>query len=107
VDADLASNTLGWQWAGGCGADAAPYFRIFNPITQSEKFDSEGEYIRRYVQELRNVPGKWIHKPWEMPESLQEKSGCRIGKDYPEPVVEHREGRRRALAALEATKEAG
>lgn len=107
VDADLASNTLGWQWAGGCGADAAPYFRIFNPITQSEKFDPAGTYIRRYVPELREVPGKWIHRPWEMPEALQERSGCRIGDDYPEPVVGHQAGRQRALAAFAQVKEAG
>ena len=107
VDADLASNTLGWQWAGGCGADAAPYFRIFNPITQGEKFDKEGAYIRRYVPELAKVPGKYLHVPWEMPDSVQEAAGCRIGKDYPAPVVDHREGRERALQAFQSIKEDG
>jgi deoxyribodipyrimidine photo-lyase len=104
VDADLASNTLGWQWAGGCGADAAPYFRIFNPITQSQKFDAEGNYIRRYVPELARVPGKYIHTPWELPVELQEHYDCRIGVDYPSPVIDHKEGRERALAALASIK---
>lgn len=105
VDSDLASNSLGWQWAGGCGADAAPYFRIFNPITQSQKFDPEGNYIRRFVPELRNVPEKWIHTPWEMPLREQLSAGCRIGENYPAPIIDHKEGRERALKALESTKE--
>jgi deoxyribodipyrimidine photo-lyase len=104
VDADLASNTLGWQWAGGCGADAAPYFRIFNPITQGEKFDGSGEYIRHYVPELKAVPDAYLNKPWEMPGQVQEASGCRIGLDYPEPVIEHKAGRERALDALQSIK---
>lgn len=106
VDADLASNTLGWQWAGGCGADAAPYFRIFNPITQGEKFDASGEYIREFVPELARVSDKYIHTPWEMPEAEQTRSGCRIGTDYPAPVIEHKAGRERALEALQSLKEA-
>lgn len=105
VDADLASNTLGWQWAGGCGADAAPYFRIFNPITQGKKFDPDGDYIRRFVPELGKVPDKYLYEPWEMPESVQEACNCRIGKDYPEPVIEHKTGRARALKAFESIKE--
>ena len=105
VDADLASNTLGWQWAGGCGADAAPYFRIFNPMIQSEKFDSKGGYIRRYVPELGKVPDKYIHTPWEMPEDVQKACGCRIGSDYPAPVIEHKAGRERALEALQSIKD--
>lgn len=105
VDADLASNTLGWQWAGGCGADAAPYFRIFNPMTQSEKFDADGNYIKRYVPELKDVPEKYIHTPWEMPPEVQEAASCIIGKDYPEPIIEHKAGRERALAALASLKE--
>jgi deoxyribodipyrimidine photo-lyase len=105
VDADLASNTLGWQWAGGCGADAAPYFRIFNPITQGKKFDQTGEYIRTYVPELEKVPTKWLHEPWEMPASVQEQAGCVIGRDYPGPVIDHKEGRERALAALASIKD--
>lgn len=104
VDADLASNTLGWQWAGGCGADAAPYFRIFNPITQGEKFDAEGHYIRKYVPELSKVPLKYLHVPWEMNPTLQAHSECRIGEDYPAPIVDHKVGRERALAALASLK---
>ena len=67
VDADLASNTLGWQWISGCGADAAPYFRIFNPVIQGEKFDPHGDYVRRWIPELKKLPSKWIHKPWMAP----------------------------------------
>ncbi|MGC9450734.1 MAG: cryptochrome/photolyase family protein [Oceanipulchritudo sp.] len=104
VDADLASNTLGWQWAGGCGADAAPYFRIFNPMTQSAKFDPDGKYIREYVPELKKVPDGHVHTPWEMPPDLQKTCGCVIGSDYPAPVIDHKEGRQRALAALESLR---
>ena len=104
VDADLASNTLGWQWAGGCGADAAPYFRIFNPITQGQKFDPDGHYIRRYVPELRGFGAPDLHMPWEVPPLIQASAGCRIGEDYPEPVVEHAAARARALAAFEEVK---
>ena len=104
VDADLASNTLGWQWSGGCGADAAPYFRIFNPMTQGEKFDPEGDYVRRWVPELQDMPTKYIHAPWEAPEAVQEKANCVIGKDYPGPIIDHKKGRERALAALDKVK---
>nr|WP_275106698.1 FAD-binding domain-containing protein [Oceanipulchritudo coccoides] len=106
VDADLASNTLGWQWAGGCGADAAPYFRIFNPITQGEKFDGEGDFIREYVPELAQVSDKYINCPWEMSEGEQIRANCRIGQDYPAPVIDHKAGRERALEALQKLKEA-
>jgi deoxyribodipyrimidine photo-lyase len=104
LDADLASNTLGWQWAGGCGADAAPYFRIFNPITQSEKFDSEGDYIRKYVPELRKLESPHIHAPWEAPPHVLESAGIELGRDYPEPLIEHKAGRERALKAFESIK---
>ena len=104
VDADLASNTLGWQWSGGCGADAAPYFRIFNPMTQGKKFDPDGDYVRRWVPELKDVPSKFIHEPWEAPEGLLERANCKLGEDYPELVIEHKEGRARALAALDKVK---
>lgn len=100
VDADLASNTLGWQWAGGCGADAAPYFRIFNPMTQGEKFDAEGEYVRKWCPELKEVPKKYIHKPWECPPLELQAAGVTLGEDYPLPIVDHKEARERALAAL-------
>lgn len=105
VDADLASNTLGWQWSGGCGADAAPYFRIFNPITQGQKFDPEGDYVRKWVPELKELPNKYIHEPWEAPESVLDSAGLKLDKDYPRPIIEHKKGRERALAALEKLKD--
>ena len=100
VDADLASNTLGWQWSGGCGADAAPYFRIFNPITQGRKFDPNGEYVRRFVPELEKIPAQCIHEPWQAPESVLAAAGVELGKTYPKPIIDHKEGRERALAAF-------
>ncbi|MCD8535120.1 MAG: DNA photolyase family protein [Verrucomicrobia bacterium] len=107
VDADLASNTLGWQWAAGCGADAAPYFRIFNPILQGEKFDPDGVYVKKWVTELKKVPVQYIHKPWEMPAGVQKLAGVRIGVDYPEPVVDHAAARQSALAALQSIRKDG
>ncbi len=104
VDADLASNTLGWQWAGGCGADAAPYFRVFNPMTQGKKFDPQGAYVRRYVPELANLPAKYIHEPWEASEGVLAESGVRLGENYPHPIIDHKKGRERALAAFEKVK---
>lgn len=101
VDADLANNTLNWQWAAGCGADAAPYFRIFNPVAQSEKFDA-ADYIREFVPELRALPEPWIHKPWQTPAQVQHETGFLPGRDYPLPVVDYRESREEALAALRA-----
>ena len=105
VDADLASNTQGWQWAAGCGADAAPYFRIFNPITQGEKFDGKGEYARKWIPSLKELPGKWVFKPWEAPPDLLLVSDVFLGTNYPHPCVDHKEGRARALAALASIKE--
>lgn len=99
VDADLANNTLGWQWSAGCGADAAPFFRIFNPVKQGENFDVAGEYIRRWVPELARLPAKWIHKPWQAPAEILRKARIVMGKTYPRPVVDHGEARRHALAA--------
>lgn len=101
VDADLASNTLGWQWSAGCGADAAPYFRIFNPITQSQKFDETGDYLRRWVPELAKLDNKWIHEPWNAPEGVLTKAGVVLGKTYPKPIVDHKMARERALKAFE------
>jgi deoxyribodipyrimidine photo-lyase len=101
VDADLANNSLNWQWSAGCGADAAPYFRIFNPVLQGEKFDPEGEYLRRWVPELAALPKRWIQRPFEAPEEVLSRARVRLGKDYPRPVVDHAEARARALAALQ------
>jgi deoxyribodipyrimidine photo-lyase len=100
VDADLASNTLGWQWVCGCGADAAPYFRIFNPITQATRFDPQGTYIRQWVPELARLTEQWIHRPWEAPAEALHAGGVRLGVDYPRPLVDHGVARRHALEAL-------
>jgi deoxyribodipyrimidine photo-lyase len=104
VDGDIAANNGGWQWTAGTGTDAAPYFRIFNPVLQSMKFDPSGAYIRRWVPELQDVPDKWIHEPWKMPEALQKTTGVRIGKKYPLPVVDHQIVKDRALAAYKANQ---
>ena len=100
LDADLANNSASWQWIAGCGADAAPYFRIFNPVTQGKKFDPDGKYVRKYVPELINVPDKFLHNPWEAPAGVLEEAGVQLGQDYPEPIVDLRESRERALAAF-------
>ncbi|MFT4551310.1 MAG: deoxyribodipyrimidine photo-lyase [Verrucomicrobiales bacterium] len=104
VDADLANNTLGWQWIGGCGADAAPYFRIFNPMTQGEKFDTDAAYVRQWVPELKRLPDKFIHRPWEMGELELSGLGVVLGLDYPLPVIGHTEGRQQALDAFAILK---
>jgi len=104
VDADLASNTLGWQWTAGCGADAAPYFRIFNPVLQGERFDPEGHYVRRWVPELTRLPAALIHKPWEAGELRLDACGVRLGRDYPAPLVDLKGSRQRALDAFAALK---
>jgi deoxyribodipyrimidine photo-lyase len=106
VDADLASNSLGWQWSAGCGADAAPYFRIFNPVLQGEKFDPDGAYVRRWVPELARVPAKWIHRVWEAPADVLASAGVTLGTDYPSPIVDHAQARARALKALTAVSKA-
>ena len=98
VDADPASNNGGWQWAAGTGTDAQPYFRIFNPTSQGQKFDPQGSYVRRYVPELASVPNKYIHEPWRMPEDVQRTAGVHIGHDYPQPIVDHKARRERVLA---------
>ena len=105
VDADLASNTLGWQWSGGCGADAAPYFRVFNPMTQGQKFDPDGNYVRRFVPELAALPAKYIHAPWEAPDGLLQNAGVVLGDTYPYPLIEHKAGRARALDAFSRFRE--
>ncbi|MES5865956.1 FAD-binding domain-containing protein [Bacillus cereus group sp. RP32] len=105
LDADIANNTMGWQWVAGSGADASPYFRIFNPITQGEKFDKDGEYIRKWVPELRDMPNKYIHKPWEAPEHILQKANITLGHTYPLPLVDHKAARERALCAYKSMKE--
>jgi deoxyribodipyrimidine photo-lyase len=100
VDADLANNTLGWQWTAGCGADAAPYFRIFNPVTQSERFDAQAYYIRRWVPELARLPLPFVHRPWSAPSAVLLASGVKLGESYPHPLVDHSRARAQALAAF-------
>jgi deoxyribodipyrimidine photo-lyase len=105
VDADPASNAASWQWVAGSGADASPYFRIFNPFTQGEKFDPNGDYVRKFVPELSKLPKKYIHRPWEAPKNILENAGVKLGKDYPKPIIDHKEARERALAAYKASRE--
>jgi deoxyribodipyrimidine photo-lyase len=100
VDADLGSNSASWQWIAGCGTDAAPYFRVFNPVLQGEKFDPGGRYVRRFVPELAKLPDTYIHRPWEAPDGVLREAGITLGETYPRPLVEPAEGRARALAAL-------
>jgi deoxyribodipyrimidine photo-lyase len=104
VDGDLAANNGGWQWSAGTGTDAAPYFRIFNPVTQSKKFDPDADYIRRWVPELKTVGNKQIHAPWEMAQAAQEKAGVIIGRNYPAPLVDLKLSRQRALDAYKAAR---
>ncbi len=99
VDADLANNTLGWQWTAGCGADAAPYFRIFNPTTQGERYDPEGEYVRQWVPELKDLPEQYIHQPWRADASTLKDAHIKLGSTYPKPIVVHKHARQRALDA--------
>ncbi len=102
VDADPANNAASWQWVAGCGADAAPYFRIFNPVAQGQKFDPDGAYVRRWVPELAGLDNASIHAPWEASPLELDAAGVRLGVDYPEPLVEHAAARARALDALAA-----
>jgi len=102
VDADLANNTMGWQWTAGCGADAAPYFRVFNPLLQSRRFDPDGIYLRHWLPELAALDAKWIHEPHGAPALVLEAAGVRIGKDYPAPIVAHDQAKRLALDAYQS-----
>ena len=104
VDADLANNTLGWQWTAGCGADAAPFFRIFNPVSQGEKFDPEGSYVRRWVPELARLPDAWIHQPWQAPPAALAAAGVELGRTYPRPIVSHLVSREVALEAYQTIR---
>ena len=103
-DADIANNTAGWQWIAGCGADAAPYFRVFNPVTQSEKFDKLGTYIKKYVPELINLDHKFLHCPWEAPKSVLSNAGIKLGETYPYPIVDLKMSRLKALEAFNTLK---
>jgi deoxyribodipyrimidine photo-lyase len=104
LDYDLAANNGGWQWSASTGCDAQPWFRIFNPVAQSQRFDPQGAYIRRWVPELARVPDARVHAPWEMGPLEQQAAGCRIGRDYPAPVVRHDEARQRTLARFRAAR---
>ncbi len=104
VDADLANNAGNWQWVAGCGADAAPFFRVFNPILQGEKFDPDGDYVRRHLPELGRLPPRWIHKPWQAPPDVLRQAGVALGHDYPHPIVDHAAARERALALFAGLK---
>ena len=105
VDADLANNSASWQWVAGSGADAAPYFRIFNPITQGEKFDPEGDYVRKWVPELARLPDKYLNQPWDAGPLILNEAGVALGKTYPAPIVDHKTARERALEAFQSLKE--
>jgi deoxyribodipyrimidine photo-lyase len=105
VDADLASNACGWQWAAGSGADAAPYFRIFNPTAQGERFDRDGSYVRRWLPELAGLPNRFLHQPWNAPPPILSEAGIELGRDYPEPIVDHRAARQAALDAYSAIRQ--
>ena len=102
VDADLANNSAGWQWVAGCGADAAPYFRIFNPITQGQKFDSNGDYVRYFLPELASLPDKYLFNPWEAPDDVLKKSKIELGETYPKPIVDLKISRASALKSFQS-----
>jgi deoxyribodipyrimidine photo-lyase len=104
VDADLANNSCGWQWVAGSGADASPYFRIFNPVLQGEKFDTQGDYVRQWVPELAALPNRYLNRPWEAPAAVLATAGVRLGESYPLPIVDHKSARESALAAYASLK---
>lgn len=104
ADADVANNTFGWQWVAGSGADAAPYFRIFNPVTQGERYDPPGTYVRTWLPELAGLPDHVVHRPWMAPAEELDQAGVALGETYPLPIIDHREARERALAAYRETR---
>ena len=106
VDGDPASNSAQWQWVAGTGADAAPYFRVFNPITQGQKFDETGDYIKKWVPELKKLPAKHLGAPWDAPLTELRNAGVKLGETYPRPIVDHKEARERALSALQEMRDA-
>jgi deoxyribodipyrimidine photo-lyase len=105
VDGDPAANNGGWQWTAGTGTDAAPYFRIFNPVLQGKKFDPRGNYVRRWLPELAQVPDKYLHEPWKTPLAIQQQANCVIGRDYPRPIVDHAQARQATLDAYSRARE--
>lgn len=105
LDADLAANSASWQWIAGTGADAAPYFRIFNPVTQGQRFDVKGDYVKRYCPELSKLPDKYIHNPWDAPKNILDYAGVKLGENYPKPLVDLKVSRQRALDALAQSKQ--
>ena len=107
LDADLASNTMGWQWTAGCGADAAPFYRVFNPVLQSERFDPTRRYLRAWLPELARLPDSWLHRPFAAPAAVLGAAGVELGRDYPQPVVELAGSRERALAAWQRMRGTG
>jgi deoxyribodipyrimidine photo-lyase len=107
VDADLAQNAFNWQWVAGSGADAAPYFRIFNPVLQGQKFDPHGDYVRRWVPELARLPNNFLQHPWTAPPDILASAGVALGRDYPRLLVQHDAARERALVAFKSLPAAG
>jgi deoxyribodipyrimidine photo-lyase len=106
IDGDEANNNGNWQWIASVGVDPQPpYRRIYNPALHMERYDPDGSYVRRYVEELRDVPDEHLREPWKMPDEVQRESGCVIGTDYPEPIVDHREAREEALARFRSARE--
>ena len=104
VDADLANNSASWQWVAGCGTDAAPYFRIFNPIIQGQKFDPKGDYVRKYVPEIAKLPNKYLFNPWEAPSKILHDAKIMLGQAYPTPIVDLRNSRTAALDAFKSLR---
>jgi deoxyribodipyrimidine photo-lyase len=107
TDADAANNAVSWQWVAGCGPDAAPYFRIFNPVLQGEKFDPDGDFVKTHCPELARLPARWIHRPWAAPSDVLKAAGVEIGGNWPAPIVAHEFARRRALDAFGAIAASG
>ena len=104
LDADLANNSASWQWVAGCGADAAPYFRIFNPVVQGQRFDAEGDYIKKFVPEISLLPKKYLFSPWEAPELVLQEAGVKLGETYPQPIIDLKASREAALEAFKSLK---
>ena len=105
LDADLANNSASWQWVAGCGADAAPYFRIFNPMTQGQKFDPDGRYIRRFIPEIASLPDRYLFSPWEAPNHILQGAKIALGDTYPAPIVDLKQSRKAALVAFQSLQQ--